>query len=154
MTFNETQGACSCGKNHFSILNQPVGRFICHCTICQKYTGNDYSDVLVFLKRDIANLNITDTEFKRHKLPPNIRRGLCRSCHKPSIEFGLLDQYAFIPASNIQNLAQFAPASIHIFYHRRVKEIHDNLPKYNGFISSQLMVSNLIIHGVYQHLTQ
>ena len=41
--------------------------------------------------------------------------------------------------------------SIHIFYHRRVEDIEDNLPKYSGFILSQTMVSILVLNGLYQH---
>ncbi len=151
MYFHDVQGSCQCGANQFKIKDKPIARFICHCQVCQKYTGKLYSDVLVVLKKDISELEIAETEFKRYKLPPNIRRGVCKKCYKPTIEFGILDQFAFIPVMNIQDQTQLDAPTMHIFYHRRIEDIEDNLPKYSGFILSQTVVSALVLNGLYQH---
>ena len=36
----------------------------------------------------------------------------------------------------------------HIFYHRRVNYINDNLPKYSGFISSQTLFTKKLVLGM------
>lgn len=153
MHFQKMEGSCQCEANRFSITDKPIARFVCHCQVCQQYTGKAYSDVLVFLKKDIARLEIGATTFKRYKLPPNIRRGICKKCHQPSIEFGILDQLAFIPMMNIKESTSLDLPSMHIFYHRRVQDIEDHIPNYSGFVLSQAMVSRLVMQGLYQRLT-
>ena len=58
------QGAsCSCTSNTYTINDKPIGRFICHCRICQEFTGNDFNDVTVFVKSDVSDLKISTTKF-------------------------------------------------------------------------------------------
>jgi len=40
---------------------------------------------------------------------------------------------------NIEKGSYLPESCAHVFYHRRVKDIDDNLPKYSGFISSQIL---------------
>lgn len=142
------EASCSCGANTFSFTHAPIAHFVCHCQMCQQYTGKAFSDVVVFLKQDVTDLNIAQSTFKRFKLPPNIRRGVCNVCAKPSIEFGILDQLVFVPKANLKDVSQIPPESMHIFYHRRQQDVADDLPKYNGFVLSQTVASKLIIQGV------
>lgn len=146
----QIHGRCSCGANTFTFTQAPIAHFICHCEMCQQYTGNAFSDVVVFLKQDVTALNIAQTTFKRFKLPPNIRRGVCKQCHSPSIEFGILDQLVFIPKSNLKDFTQIPTESMHIFYHRRLQDATDDLPKYRGFVLSQTMASKQIMQGLAQ----
>jgi len=50
------QCQCSCGKTQFAISANvaPIMRVYCHCTICQKYGGEPFADILVFRKKDIT----------------------------------------------------------------------------------------------------
>ena len=142
------EASCSCGANTFSFTHAPIAHFVCHCQMCQQYTGKAFSDVVVFLKQDVTDLNIAQSTFKRFKLPPNIRRGVCNVCAKPSIEFGILDQLVFVPKANLKDVSQIPPESMHIFYHRRQQDVADDLPKYSGFVLSQTVASRLIIQAV------
>lgn len=148
MSFNPVHGGCQCEANTFTITEQPIARFICHCLVCQEYSGKAYSDVSVFLRKDVKEINAKNTDFKRYKLPPNIRRGKCKNCHKPSIELGFMGQLVFIPTANIKDQNQLPEPSMHLFYHRRVADFQDNLPKYSGFVLSQTMVSLAMTKGV------
>lgn len=152
MLLKEIHGSCLCASNEFEFKDAPIARFNCHCKVCQSYSGRDYSDVSVFLRHQLSKTKLSQTEFKRFKLPPNIRRGVCKHCHKPSIELGILGQLVFVPTSNLKEQDQIEPASMHIFYHRRVKEVNDNLPKYSGFMQSQLKVVGLIMQGLYRRI--
>lgn len=143
---------CQCGANQIEFSSLPITRFICHCLVCQKYTGKPYSDVCVFIHNQIKTMQIKDTQFKRYKLPPNIRRGICQYCQQPSIEFGLFNQLVIIATSNLQQQECLPPAQMHIFYHRHLHKFDDHLPKYNGFIYSQVMTSKLLLQQTVKHL--
>ena len=146
--FSPLAAGCACGANRYTLTAPPVARFICHCTICQRYTGRAYSDVTVLLKRDIGDLLLESTDFKRWKLPPNIRRGTCSRCHQPSIEFGIADQLAFVPTDNLQHPEQLPSPSLHAFYDSRVADVADDLPKLGGFLASQVGLSRLLMKGL------
>ena len=144
------QGQCACGANQIEFSHPPIARFICHCLVCQKYTGRAFSDVSVFIRSDIKHMDIQASTFKRYKLPPNIQRGRCRHCHQPSIEFGLLGQMVIIASRNLSPSQALPPPSLHIFYHRRVQDITDHLPKYSGFALSQLYAGKVLLKGLME----
>ena len=88
--------------------------------------------------------------FAKYRPPPNINRGVCLNCRKPIVEyagFGPL-KVMFIPAGNFENPASLPEPQMHIFYHRRLMDHLDELPKYSGYISSELALGRLIMHGL------
>ena len=141
MSLHAIEGGCECGANSYQVVEQPITRFKCHCKICQAYTQKPFSDVMVFLRKDVKNIRIKYNTFKRYRKPPNIRRGTCTKCNKPTIEYGVLGQLVFIPASNLKDQHQsLIPASMHVFYDSRVEDIPDQLPKYEGYLRSHLAI--------------
>lgn len=152
--FTPQEGSCACQSNTYTINNQPVGRFICHCTICQEFTGQAYNDVTVLLKSDVSNLNLIRTKFRRWKLPPNISRGLCTRCDKPSIEMGLAGNLILVPTTNYPDVAALPAPTMHLFYNRRVEDMDDDLPKYNGFVQSQAMLIKALAKGLYSRVAR
>ncbi|WP_213959801.1 MULTISPECIES: GFA family protein [unclassified Variovorax] len=128
----------------------PVARFICHCEICQAYTGKPFSDVTVLRARDVDMSAARSVVYRKYRLPPNIERGSCHVCGKPVIEFGLAGpaKLAFLPTGNYADTSTLPPASLHMFYHRRVSDIHDDLPKHSGYFASQLAVVGLLFGGL------
>lgn len=150
--FEPQVASCSCGTNKFEVTNRPLARFVCHCEVCQKFTGKAFSDVTVALMRDVNLLDISHTEFSRMKAPPNIKRGKCTKCHKPSLEMGIIDQLAFIPTSTYPEPELLPEPSLHAFYHRRVADIDDNLPKHEGFFKSQVAIISLLGKGLTRKL--
>lgn len=152
--FTPQEGSCSCYSNTYTINHTPVGRFICHCTICQEYMGQAYNDVTVLLKSDVSELNLTSTKFRRWKLPPNISRGLCKRCHKPSIEMAMGSNLVLVPTNNYPDIAALPEPTMHLFYNRRVEDINDDLPKYEGFVKSQTMMVKALAQGMYKRVTK
>ena len=150
--FTPQEGSCSCCSNTYTINHTPIARFICHCTICQEYTGQAYNDVTVLLKPDVSELNLMRTNFRRWKLPPNISRGLCKRCNKPSIEMAMGDNLVLVPTNNYSDIAALPEPTMHLFYNRRVEDIEDNLPKYNGFVQSQAMIFKALTKGIYKRV--
>lgn len=152
--FTPQEGCCSCYSNTFTINQMPMARFICHCTICQDYTGKAYNDVTVLLKSDVSELEINKTRFRRWKMPPNISRGLCKRCHKPSIEKAVGGNLILIPSENYPNKDALPKPSMHLFYNRRVRDVEDNLPKYEGFVQSQTMVVKQLAQSMYKKVVK
>lgn len=150
--FQSQVATCVCKANKFEVKTAPMVRFICHCEVCQKFTGKAFSDVTVALARDVDLIDISATEFKRMKAPPNIKRGQCTQCHTPSIELGIVDQLAFIPTPTYPHPEQLPAPTLHAFYHRRVADIEDDLPKHEGFINSQMAIMGMLGKVIWQRL--
>lgn len=152
--FTPQEGSCSCYSNTYTINNTPVGRFICHCTICQEFTSQAYNDVTVLMTSDVSNLNLIRTKFRRWKLPPNISRGLCTHCNKPSIEMALGGNLILVPTANYPDIAALPEPTMHLFYNRRVEDMDDGLPKYHGFVQSQAMIVKALAQGFYKRTSK
>lgn len=152
--FTPQEGSCSCCSNTYMINHTPIARFICHCTICQEYTGKAYNDVTVLFKSDLSELDINKTRFRRWKLPPNINRGLCKRCHKPSVEKAMGGALMLVSTDNYPNVDALPDPAMHLFYDSRVEDIEDDLPKYTGFAQSQTMIVKALAQGVFQRVTK
>jgi hypothetical protein len=142
-------GSCECGTCAFEVRATPAARFICHCTICQAYTGKPFSDVAVLRAKDVRLTNADQISAKKYRLPPNINRGLCRKCGKPPVEFGGFGPFrmAFIPTSNFECQDVLPKAQMHVFYHRRLKDSQDSLPKHSGYLRSELGIGRMLMRS-------
>lgn len=154
--FRPLAASCDCGASRFQVNARPFARFICHCTICQAYTGKACSDVTVLRARDVELADESPVNYRKHRLPPNIARGSCPSCGKPVIEFGLAGpaRLAFVPAANYADASSLPPASLHLFYHRRLRDAQDRLPKHCGYFASQLAVIGLLFRGWFAETSE
>ena len=143
-------GSCRCGFCGFDVHVVPKARFLCHCTICQSFTGRPSSDVTVVRAKDVTLLNEGGISFAKYRPPPNIKRGLCRKCNRPVIEYAGFGpaKVMFIPAGNFENQAMLLNPQMHIFYDRRLTDCADDLPKYSGYFSSMLAAGRLIMRGL------
>ena len=87
-------------------------------------------------------------DFKRYRLPPAARRGRCRSCEAPAVEFLRLApfvQLGFVPSKRFPDQQTLPPPAFHIFYHRRRADAADDLPKISGYWPSELAVVRRIL---------
>ena len=132
---------CSCGHVHYSVKGPGLLRGYCHCTICQSFNQSAYADITIFKASNVTLPDDAQVDYQAYKkIPPAVQRGKCVKCGSPAIErmkLPLLPELVIVPSGNAQAQAALPDASLHIFYHRRVKEIDDSLPKYEGFLSSQ-----------------
>lgn len=154
MTSVDTQlvltAACQCGANHFVLSRPPLLRFFCHCSICQRYTGQAVADVTLFGGRALQQQQLQTTHFRRWKKPPNLERGSCLRCGQPVIEFALGRKLIFVPTGNIHESQQLPKASCHLFYASRQAEVTDGLPKCQGAINSQRQFGVGLIRGLWR----
>jgi hypothetical protein len=56
-----------------------------------------------------------------------------------------LPGFTIIPSANFREQAFLPEPSLHIFYHRRVADIGDELPKYSGYWMSQLALGGRLV---------
>ena len=144
--------ACLCGASRFTVQGDPIGRFFCHCTICQKAYGKPFADVTHFRAVSVALPDNQPVEFRRHRGPPALRRGACAKCGNPVVGFLGFPRamaLAFVPSQNFPRSAGLPAAGAHIFYDRRVADIEDDLPKVSGYWASEVYVTRSLLGGLF-----
>jgi len=132
---------CSCGHTKFKVIGEPKLRMICHCTICQKFNGVPHADILVYKTAQVKAPAEGVVNFETYKPPPNVQRGKCAQCGQAAIEvfaMPLFPKLTMIPADMFLDTVQLPAPKAHMFYDKRLADAADDLPKRNGFVSSQL----------------
>ncbi len=143
--------ACPCGASRLDVSGRPLVRLFCHCTICQGFNRQPYADVTAFWAGNVTLRSGDQVEFRRYRPRPAARRGKCRSCSAPVVEFLRLApfvQLAFVPSRLFPDQGALPPPALHIFYHRRLGDIADDLPKVSGYWSSELAVMKRIAASI------
>ncbi|MEM9301375.1 MAG: GFA family protein, partial [Pseudomonadota bacterium] len=139
--------SCGCGAVNLEVRGQPLFRCLCHCTICQRFNAAPFGDVTVFTADDVDVAANAPIDFERLRPPPNVQRGKCRECARPAVEQAVipfLPDLTIVPTSNLRPADRPDPA-MHIFYRHRVADVDDTLPRYDGYLSSQLAFARMLI---------
>lgn len=147
----EQRCSCPCGTTTFTLHRAPVMRFICHCTVCQAFNGTPFADMVVAHTRGVALPADHQVDFKAYRPPPAVQRGKCKACDRPAIEFMRLPIYpalTFIPTGNFVNATALPEPCMHVFYEKRVADAEDDLPRYEGYLHSQLAFARKFYAGV------
>jgi hypothetical protein len=130
---------------------QPSVRLFCHCTICQAFTGEGFSDVMMVRKSHVKLFVGDNLGYKRYKKhwfpPPNLARGRCRICGKPVLEAGGVwpVRLFFLPAKNFVSSPSLAAPEAHMFYEHRLRDHDDGVPKHEGYFDSQGALVKMIM---------
>lgn len=133
--------SCSCGNVVFNVVDQPLFRILCHCTICQRFNCAEFSDIVVYDSASVEGPESGTVNFDTYKPPPNVQRGKCSQCDRPAIEIfeaPLLPGLTMVPVNMFEPEAELPPPIAHIFYDKRVLGAKDEYPKHQGFLMSQL----------------
>ena len=140
--------SCSCGKSSVIVCAIPVSRFSCHCLNCQSYTGLPVSDDCAFLSRSVIFPEVNSIEYSQYNSLVSFQRGKCSFCGSPVVSvfsiFNIL-KFVFIPSKNIPAALSLPKTEAHTFFHRRVSEIYDTVPKYYGYWSSQYNTARILL---------
>ena len=147
--------ACRCGRTTFLVNGTPALRVLCHCEICQSVYGQPYADVTVFWAGAIVLPEDHSIQFRKHRWPPALRRGTCPTCGAPAVGFLRLApfvQLAFVPSANFPDPAALPAPGVHIFYHRRVADAPDSVPKFSGYWPSELAVTRMVLANTLRNL--
>ncbi len=146
-------GQCQCGDTTFTIKDKPIIRLLCHCKICQEFNHAPYGDVAIFLSKDVVLKDHSKVQYKKYKMPPAIQRGKCTTCNKPAVEMlklPMMPELTIIPSANIPTGDFLPDPSMHIFYHRRINDMNDELPKISGFLKSQVLLGGKILSAIFK----
>lgn len=136
---------CSCGRVSYKLTGPAATRILCHCTYCQAFNNAAYGDVIIYNAKHVEYDKSNPVEFTTYSKPPAVQRGKCKHCGDATIEFfnvPLGPKMVMVPAVML-NKPTTEPA-FHMYYHRRVANIKDALPKYSGWIKNQLASLRLV----------
>ena len=136
---------CPCGVNQFSVSGEPIVRFFCHCSICQKKYDAPFADVVLFKLSDVT-MPDQAVSYGKYKRFVAIDRGICDHCHKPVMAKMGKDGkgYAFITVQNFADPEALPKSAMHVFYGTRKADMQDALPKYSNWFSSQMAFLKLL----------
>lgn len=138
---------CHCGLSRVEVHGKPIVRMLCHCTICKQDYQRAFSDFVVFRPGAVTLPPGQDIQFRKYRKPPALSRGICSRCNNPVV--GLLRlapfvQLAFVPARNFLQQDELPAPAAHIFYHQRIEDVPDNLPKIEGYWASELAITKAV----------
>lgn len=142
---------CGCGHVSYSVTEAPLLRAHCHCTICQEFNRAAYGDIALYHARDVILPAEGTVVFKAWRPPPAVQRGRCTACDQPAVEvlsMPLLPKMIIVPVQTLSETVELPPPSLHVFYHSRVADIDDDVPKYSGYWGSQLAFGRHLIKGM------
>lgn len=150
-----TRAVCDCGTCAIETQQVPTVRLNCHCTICQAFTGEAYSDMMIVPASRAVIHHEDRIDYRMYKRlrfpPPNLRRGRCSSCGKPFVEtwgFGRRHVLLFVRTVRFERPDLMPAPEAHMFYEHRVGDIDDNVPKHGGYVESQRALARMIAHAM------
>ena len=139
---------CECGNVGLAITGNPIFRVYCHCQICQRFNNAAFADIVVYNAEQVSVFSPEGVKFESFKKPPNIQRGKCTKCHMPVIEklaAPVIPKLSFVPVSAHRSTDSLPQSIAHLFYERRISDSDDALPKYKGYISSQIAFARSLL---------
>lgn len=140
--------SCECKLNSFEVTRAPRFRVICHCTICQNFNLAPYGDTALYSTSMIQLPQLDKIEFRSYKSVLSISRGKCMNCKSPFVEIFeslLMPSLIMIPCSAVDDKSTLPKPIAHIFYDCRCAEVADDLPKYSGYLASQLAFGSFLL---------
>jgi hypothetical protein len=137
--------ACPCRRAGVLLRELPLARFICHCRICQAVYRAPFADVTVLHRRSLRAGETHNVKFRKYRGPPALRRGTCRDCGSPVLALQALPRWAYVPAQNYPPDILLPAPALHIFYDSRSVDPADELPRYHGYLRSEVAVARLVM---------
>jgi hypothetical protein len=107
-------GRCLCGGVTYSVDAEPVVQAVCHCTDCQRQTGNPFS-VIVGVPRaalhvegdSIASYSTIGTDHGGET-----ERSFCSTCGSPVFSLAaVMPEVAFIKAGSLDDASWLKPVA-------------------------------------------
>jgi len=123
-------GGCLCGNVRYQATSKPLGSMICHCRICQRFSGAPILGGTTFLT---DALRFSKGEPKFYRSSKIARRGFCGDCGTALIYQGTLGvwtKWIMVFTASLDEPEKFPPT-----YHLGIEStmpwlnIHDDLPR-------------------------
>lgn len=77
------KGSCNCGADTFSVSIALTDVFVCHCSICRKYSGSGGVAVTIVPKESITFISGADLIQKWEKPNHGWLTNFCKVCGSP-----------------------------------------------------------------------
>ncbi|KAJ5490699.1 hypothetical protein N7539_002266 [Penicillium diatomitis] len=139
------QAQCQCGEVKYKLRREkPLNAKFCHCRGCQVMHGAPFQWAAIFPKDDIRFDNgTTGLSFyaaqernTKYQTPTKVS---CATCRTPIMDegrnmcllFPQLIDFSHSADEQRERIATFLP-SCHIFYEKRLRDIHDGIKKWKG----------------------
>lgn len=138
-------GHCLCGNVQFEASGKPLWVAHCHCNSCRRSTGAPVTTFVGFGKDQVT---YTRGERTFYESSPGVRRGFCARCGTPmTYEADRCPTESHLYLSTLDEPGRYLP-QLHVFAAERVPwlELHDALPRYEGFSSKGGAVSMGPLH--------
>jgi hypothetical protein len=58
------RGACLCGDIEYSLLEDPLTFYVCHCTDCQRQTGSSFALSMIVRRKGLVTLRGSPREYR------------------------------------------------------------------------------------------
>ena len=102
-------GACQCGSVEFSLQNDPMMHFVCHCSDCQKLYGNSFFGY-AYSTEDISVTGEVKTYSYEGGSGNQLHIVFCPECgsklySRPDLMEGMI----YIPAGMLKEHYEFSP---------------------------------------------
>jgi len=144
-----TRASCACGAVQVSVSGALV-RFFCHCGICQRVNAAPFGDPVFLWRHQLKVEDPAKLEWKRYRWTPiNLNRGTCRTCGTLIVEHLATSPFSVVVGRTWKDQELVPPAQGHIFYESRVADVDDDLPKRQGYFSSEFAVTSWILAGMF-----
>ncbi len=123
-------GGCLCGGVRYQATAKPLGSMLCHCSMCQRFSGAPILGGTTFLTEA---LSFTRGEPKYYTSSKIARRGFCANCGTALVYRGTLGvwtKWIMIFTASLDEPEKFPPT-----YHLGIEstmpwlDIHDDLPR-------------------------
>jgi hypothetical protein len=106
-------GHCLCGGVTYSADAEPVVQAVCHCTDCQRQTGNPFS-VIVGVPRaalDVEGSTLASYATTGEDHGEDTVRSFCSACGSPVFSIAaVMPELAFIKAGSLDDASWLEPA--------------------------------------------
>jgi adenylate cyclase len=121
-------GGCMCGAIRYEAREHPTETGYCHCSRCQKASGNLFISYAVF---PTDALKITCGKPKFFQSSPSLDRGFCSDCGTPVVHYYLKGNDIVIVMLGSMDHPEEWPPTMHVGVESQISwlSIHDNLPR-------------------------
>ncbi len=148
---------CACGVVQYRTRGRPLLRGYCHCTLCQAFNQAPFADITVFHRDDVEMPPEDQIAYRTLRPPPAVQRGACRVCGRPAVEYlslPLMPTLVVVPTANIADAEGLPLPALHIFYNRRQADVEDALPKFSGYLRSQVAFMSRVVSALVRRPRQ
>lgn len=120
-------GACNCGSIAFEVKAETKAVYVCHCSICRRYTGTNGIAVIVVPNADFRWLNGKDQIQSWSKPNADWQSHFCKTCGS-ALPGSNDPERMFIPAGLITEGGEELAVAHHIWTDSKAQwdEIGDN----------------------------